>query len=358
MSTATNKPATLKDIANKANVSDVAVGRVLLGSGRSNVRVGKKTEERIRQIAKELNYRPNIFAQHLKGKASKIIGVVVDSDAPDSRFALLSEVERHVSKRNYRLMIGQTRGSLNRLQDYVGDFSMWRAAGMIWMAHDYPGNDMMGEALQDRILSEIPHVVFVDQPRFTRDDASYVHVDRADGVHQAVAHLVAGGRRHIGLIVIDSEARPIQERKQGYLKAHRDHTLEIDSARMGLIDSGEANVGYGDDHESRIASAARDMLGMTKVDAILAQNDVAAVYIIKECLRLGYRVPEDIGVVGFDNLPACVLVTPRITTIDKVPVEQARRTVDLVMNLIEYGTVPVEERQIVLKPKLIIRESA
>ena len=350
------KPVTLKDIAERANVSDVAVGRVLLGSGRSTVRVAKKTQQRIREIAEELNYRPNIFAQQLKGKATRIIGAVIDSDAPESRFTLLSEIERQASKRNFRLMVGQTRGSWKQLKDYVRDFSMWRIQGMIWMAHDYPGNDI-DEDIPKRIISELQHVVFVDRSRFPRADANYVHIDRADGIRQAVAHLIGKGKEHIGLILRENETQPIQERRDGYLKAHREHGLKIESARMYSITNGDVNVSCGDIEERRLLEAVKDLLSRTKVDAILAQNDIAAVYIIKACVRMGYRVPEDIAVIGFDNLPVSTLVAPKITTVDKICAEQARQTVSLLMHMIEHEEVPLEERQISLKPKLVVRES-
>ena len=347
-----SKPVRVVDIAREAGVSRVAAARVLLGSGGDHVRVSKATAETIRRIAKKLKYRPNIPARQLAGKRSHLIATIIDSYAPKLAYDLLADMERQAARKGYRFMVGQSHGELDHIREYASDFAARGVDGVVCISHNYPENE---HEIAD-MFARLENVVFVGKPASQDQDLCYVDTDIASGISQAVEHLFNKGRRRIGITLLDSEFVAIRERKRGYLEAHRRLGLPVKQERIYLLDAGKPGV-----DEKQTETAVRELVGQ-KVEAILAQNDIGAICVIRSCRRLGCRVPEDIAVVGFDNIqidniPITSLFEPGITTVDQNLAEVSQRAMEMLINLIEGKDLPVQDRHVVVKPSLVVRAS-
>jgi len=343
-----DKQITLQDVATAGGVSRASVSHVLLGSGGKSIRVGQETSERIRELAQQMGYRPNRTAQQLAGTRSFVIGAIIDSRSPAVYFDRLAEMEHHASERGYRLIVGQSRGELKQLEEYASDFSSRGVDGVICMTHRYPG---IAEQIAE-IYSRLPNVVFIGRAAIERNDLNCVTVDTAKGVSHAVAHLVEGGRKRIGLLLYTSDAPPILARADGYRAELLRLGFEVDE---DLI----ASVGSSADFEPEflndfVASMVRDR----KVDALIGTDDRMAVLAIKQLHRLGCSVPEDVAIVGHDNTELSRLYEPAITSIEQKNEVVAREAINLLMKLIERGELTAAERNIVVCPKLIVRDSS
>ncbi len=340
----------LTDIARRAGVSHVAVGSVLLGSGRGSVRVSKATSDKIRRIARQMNYQPNLAARQLKGKRSKLIGVIIDSYAPQVAFERLSAMERLANRRGYRFMVGQSHGEIEHIREYSDDFLSRGVDGVICVSHNYPDS---GEEIA-KIYSRFDNVVFVEKPAGDKHDTCYVEVDMIDGIKQAFNRLKETDKLPVGLLLADLSFPKSKERKQGFIKAYESEGIKCDENLIYVIGK------LGDDIESEYFDRAIDYLVLKQnVKSIIALNDIFAIHTINAITRRGLSVPKDIAVIGCDNIRFASMFNPALTTIDQKQEELSAIAVNMLLDMIEDDEIIVHTpRHIILKPKLVIRQSA
>ncbi len=341
----------LSDIARKTGVSTVAVAKVLHGTGGKNTRVGKETALRVKEVAKRMNYTPNLVAQRLAGKQSRIIGVVIDSCAPQVSFNRLSEMERSAASFGYRFMIGQSHDDVGGILKYFDDFTARGVDGVICITHNYPGQE-------NEIINRIgtfKNIVLIGKPETEGNNLPYVSVDIADGVIQAVDHILSIGKKCISLLIPHNQYRKIKERYRGYCLAMEKNNIPMDKNLVQVLDV-EVATGISFEH---VNSAVRKVVLGHNADAVLCSNDIVAAFALKSLRRLGLRVPEDVAVVGCDNLKLAEIVEPELTTIDQNSNELSRLAVNMLVDMIEGDdTAALEPKHVVLKPKLVIRKSA
>lgn len=345
MTVGTEKPVRLVDVARKAGVSRVAVARVLLGTGGVHVRVSDKTSQKIQRIAQRLGYRPNIMAQQLKGKRSGVIGVIIDSYAAQVQFESLSIMERQAAQQGYRFMVGQSHGEFERIAGYADDFVARGVDGVICISHGYPDK---GKQIA-QLFSRLPNVVFINRPAI--EDAHYVAVDTADGVRQSVEHLLQTGRQRIALMLSDRLYLSMQERRRGYLETLAAHGRPVDERRIWVAEQPQPTP-------ELLDSMIDDLLVRQKVDAIQATNDIWAVRLMKRLLARGIRVPDDVAIVGYDNLELAELSQPELTSIDQNVPQVSRLAVEMLLHLIEdHPADENAERSRLVRPRLVVRQS-
>ena len=160
----------LVDVAKRVGVSHAAVSSVLSVNRKGSIRVGKATSENIRRVAREMDYQPNIAARQLKGKRSHIVGVIIDSYAPQIAFDRLSEIEQSLNRYGYRLMVGQSHGDIKHLQQYAADFLSHGVDGVVCISHDYPDSG----AKVAGIYSRFKNIVFIGKPSGQEDKKCYI----------------------------------------------------------------------------------------------------------------------------------------------------------------------------------------
>lgn len=337
----------LADIAKMAGVSIPTVAKALHGTGGANTRVSEKTAKKIKSIARQMGYRPNLIARQLAGKKSQIIGVIIDSYAPQVAFNRLAEMERQAAKLGYRFMVGQSHGELDRILEYIEDFDARGVDGIICISHNYPA---IAEQIDEAIANTELKALFIGRPADKSANFSFVDIDIADGIIQAISHLVNRGKSSIGIILPKSEYPNITARYKGYIAGLNKNKLEYNEDLLADIpDTSIVKI------SSELIKPAIERLLAKQVDAIICSNDRVAVHVIKLLMKMGIRIPDQIAIVGYDNLEICEMITPELTSIDQNPRELARQAIDILIEQIERS--PTKPRHVTIKPNLIIRET-
>ena len=341
--------ATVYDVAAKAGVSFQLAAAVL--GGKKYAHASEATRKKIFEAARELGYRSNRVASTLAGGKSKIIGVLIDSRAPESMFRILAEIEQTADRLGYRILTAQAHDNPEKLLDSYYSLKQNGVDGIISFAHDYsPLNCHLDEVLKDD-----PKIVFVlEAPECP---CSSVDVDTAGAMQSAVAHLREQGYRKIALMLNKTDktaplARTGEQRIEGFAKA-------CPEGRILYISAHPANFSSLPQDIVGIKSACRKLIGDVlipqKFDAVIAQNDIFAAALMGQLLAEGIRIPRDFGIVGWDNLLYDELFPVPLTSV----ASDCNGIVESVMKiLIDKINGDPEPVRIKFPLKLMIRESS
>ena len=338
------KRPTLSDIAVAAAVSRSAAARVLLGTGGEHVRVSAVTRQRIEAAARRLRYAPNRQAQQLRGVSSKTIGVILDSLNLPVMSQRLFALEGVASRGGYRLVVGRTHGQAETLQEYVADFTGRAVEAVLCLFDLAPGRDERAKAC----FGKFRKVVFHGRPAWTGGYAVRVNTEAA--INDCVDHLIARGKKTLALALGNFASDEfMQLRRSAFIKRLAKH------GRKGLVwDAASADCNPSPDILDRgITSMVREC----RADAILASNDIWATRFMLQMQKDGLRVPEDVAVIGYDNLDIASVVSPALTTIDQCHDEYATTVLDLLLDVAAGRRIAADRRIRTIQPRLIIRES-
>lgn len=342
------RASTLQDVAAEAGVSRAAAGRVLLGTGGERIRVGEEAAERITAAAKRLNYTPNRSAQQLRGIAGRTIGVIVCSNNTPVMAERVFTLEAEAAARGYRLLVGRCQPQGEDLASYVEDFS-GRSVEAIFCLFDLaPGRD----ALLRKGLRSFGRVLFHGRPAW--QGGYCVRTDTAGAIATALAHLAASGKRRPALA--------LWNRGQDELMEVRNNAFIEGCAALKLGRAAQRRVW---DAASETVTPARELLDAgieamvrhNRADAILASNDIWAVRIIQKLKEYGLRVPEDVSVIGHDNLDIGTVIEPQLTTIDPDHAAYAQAAMALLLRIAAGEPVPKAQRTVTVPSRLLVRGS-
>ena len=332
---------TSRDIAEIAGVSQATVSRAL----RNSPLVRKETRERVQQIARELNYFVNRNAAGLRTQQSNTIALLLfdETEGEDAQInpfflSMLGYITRAASGLGYDVLI-----SMQQLTDdwHIEYQASNRADGLILLGYgDYLTYHEKIEALaraNTRFMIWGP--IIDDQPGHS------ISCDNVDGGDQATRHLLGLGRQRIAFLGSTSQRSPeLAARYDGYCKALLDAGLEPDD---GLKVDAMSSEGEG--YRAALDLLSRDV----EFDAIFAVTDVIAIDAMRALEDNGYTIPDDIAVVGFDDISLAGHVTPALTTVRQDIRQAAEGLVHGIVGLIEGE--PVESTQ--MAPRLIVRAS-
>lgn len=338
-----NGNARLIDVAERAGVSRAVVGRVLLGTGAGQVRVGAKKAEVIRKVAAEMNFQPDAVAQMLAGKKSRMVGVLIDNHAPSSKLSVLSAIERRLSKYGVRMAVGQSHDDHAALREYISDFSSRRMDAFICIAHEYPEFDIYED------LRNTDNVVFLGRPKHdVVSGASYVDHDVEKGMELAVRRLA---ERDVTRIAVMRSSLKFSQ------NIRRMASYERTLSTLGLRRDPDLIHEYsGEPSDEKLEAAVDALVSVGRAEGVVVGNDEWALHFIKHLKRRGIRVPDDVAVVGFDNSPVGLMVDPELTTVDFKCVEQGELVASIVLSMIDGGDLPLPARTTV-EPELVVRSS-
>lgn len=328
--------ATLREVAELAGVSLKTVTNVV--HGRANVR--ESTRDRVLAAIEEVGYHPNLSARNLAlGRAGTIALVVPQLDMP--YFASLAMHVLEVAEQaGWFVLIVQTRGDAEVERNLLRGAFPQRLDGVV-----FDPLHVTAQEIRDRV-DPTPLVLIGEKPY--RGLADHVAIDNAAAARTAVDHLVATGRRRIGMIGASFTATE-DDRRDGYLDGVRAHGLSWQPAWVRPVG---ANTG----EEGALATAALlDEAGDDRPDALFCATDWLALGAIRELTIRGLRVPDDVAVVGFDDIPYGRVSTPTLTTIASARDEIARAAVE---SLERQQRGPTEPREIEAGFSLVVRESS
>ena len=332
---------TSRDIADIAGVSQATVSRAL----RNSPLVRKETRDRIHEIARELNYFVNRNAAGLRTHQSNTIALLLFDDAgeTDTRMnlflmSLLDNIMRYAAKLGYDVLV-----SLQQLHDdwHIEYQASHRADGLILLGYgDYiEYREKLAALANANTRFMIWGPLVKDQPGHS------FGCDNENGGYQATRHLLDLGRKNIAFIGSTSKRSPEHDaRHAGYARALREAGMDADAALKFSADNSE--------HQGQ--HAAQQLLASGQsFDAIFAGTDLIAIGAMRALRDAGQRVPEEISVVGFDDMPLAAYVSPGLTTVQQNSQAGAEGLVNGIVGLIKGE--PVEST--LMAPRLIVRGS-
>lgn len=335
-----NNP-TSRDIADLAGVSQATVSRALRGSPL----VRKETRDRIQQIARELHYFVNRNAAGLRTHQSNTIALLLfdDAEGTDRRMnlfflSMLDNITRSAATLGYDVLV-----SLQQQTDdwHIEYQASHRADGLILLGYgDYAD---YREKLAALAAANTRFIIW--GPLDERMPGNSFGCDNEDGGYQATRHLLGLGRKSIAYIGRKQSRSPEhQSRYAGYAKALRDAHIEPDESLRVPADNSES-LGY---------SAVQKLLESgASFDAIFAVTDLIAIGAMRALADNGIAVPNDVSVVGFDDMPLAAYVSPALTTVQQNAQMAGEGLVEGIVTMIQGH--PVESR--LMAPKLIVRDS-
>jgi DNA-binding LacI/PurR family transcriptional regulator len=303
----------IKDIARLAGVSPSTVSRALAGSER----ISAATRQRVQTIAKELGYTPSQAARSLVTGASQSIAIVAPSLADPFLAAVLAGIERESLAAGYHLVVASTAGDAGREIEGVRMVLGQQPDGLIVLS------SRAGKAYQQVLPGlDIP-VAFVnsDQPG---EQVFSIATDNEHGGWLATRHLLDLGHHRIAYLGGPPQGRSQQARAAGYRRALHEARLSFD---LGQVLPGDGSIAAGRRALAEIAAQPPSQ----RPTAVFCYNDLSALGLLAEAHRLGLRLPEQLSVVGFDNVPYAELSLPSLTTIDQRKEELGRLAVSTLL---------------------------
>lgn len=331
--------ATLREVAQKAEVSITTVSRVINNPDK----VSKDTLERVRKTMRVLDYNPSRVAQRLRGSKkgkSKMLGLII----PDIQNPFYSDIVRGIEDvaygNDYAVILCNSDENPEKERFYLNVLHSESVDGVI-----LPPIHQYGKIVEEITDLGIP-LICIDR-KFSKKSVDTVVVNNEEGAYAAVSHLIEKGHKRISIITSLTKFSSFQERKQGYRKALEDHNIEYDEDLVKVADP-------------RSSEDARkitlDLLSSGEApSALFVTNNLMGLGTLKAIRELGLQIPQDISIVMFDDMPWATITSPPLTTVKQPGYEMGRRAGELFFQRIEdLDRQPV---QVTMETELIIRES-
>lgn len=325
----------IRDVAKLAGVSNATVSRVINGSGL----VTPETTRRIQEVIRELKFVPNQSAVLLKGGKSRIYGVIIPDITNPFFLEMVKIFEGLLFEHDLELLLANTDFRPSRTQRSIHRMLLRRVDGLAFM-----GPEHEAATLNSLVHNRIP-VVTTGHHR-TAPGISDIVVDFHDGMAQIVKHLKELGHRNVGYIGGTEGLATSRDRRDSFLDAVVKHGL---SSREGWIVEGDYKISGGSDGMEAILSQEE------MPTAVIAVNDVTAIGALRKAHERGLRIPEDISVVGCDDIEVSDMVYPPLTTVRI----SRRQYAEILFEALQWGTKNLSEpgRVLSLPTKLVVRQS-
>jgi LacI family transcriptional regulator len=328
---------TLEEIAKLSNVSRSTVSRVI----NNDPHVRSTTREKVMAVVHQTNYRPNLAARSLATANTQILGLVVPAGVGvafgDPFFPLFVEgVAAACTETDHLVMLWLADTDYERRM--IGQIvSNGLLEGLIVSSMYLP------DPMLDSIINSALPFVLIGQP-LNRPEMNYVEVENRNGAREIITYLLHLGCRKIATITGPLSSPPGFYRKEGYLDALRARSVPVDPSLIVEADFTEADGYY-----------AMQRLIPYRPEAVFGASDMIAIGAMRALREAGLRVPEDIAVVGFDDIPAAAHTQPPLTTVHQPTRRMGKIAVEMLIDLIEHPGN--NQHHVVLPTELIIRES-
>ena len=330
-------PVTLKELGARARVHPSTVSRV--ANHDPSLRIAPITRQRIEALLRETEYRPNGVARGLKLRQTLVLAVVIPDITNPFFAALFRGGEDGASPRGYNVLLCNTDGSPQRQRSHLQSLHARRVDGVI----------LASSFLKDPTVRWLRHqgIPYVLVNRFSDEDHDpFVGSDDLVGGRIATSHLAELGHRRIGHLAGKPTVSTGVMRRRGYLAALAERGLTADPRLV--IESGYTEEGG--------TQAAERLLALDdRPTAIFAVTDMTAVGAFGAARRMGLRVPEDIAIVGYNDIPLASRMMPALTTV-RVPIHEfGSAAARVLLDQIDSGQPT--RRRVIFNPELIVRGS-
>ena len=307
--------ATIVDVARLAGVTPTTVSRVINNRGY----ISEKTKKRVQEAMDELGYQPNEIARSLTKQKSNTIGVIVPHISHPYFAKLISNLENEAAKKDYKIILCNSKEKAEKEKQYLDMCKSNRVAGIIICSGNFESNKIN--------TGGIP-VVLLEK-----------------NFEEGKLGIECGCKKILHLSGVIDEEMPADNREKAFIDVCSKNEIEYFIKKYDIDTYNQMN------YYDYIKAALNEIEG---VDGIFASSDLIAAQVIQVCNEIKIRIPEDIKLVGFDDVDISQLTTPRITTVHQPIKEMARLSIGLIDA--KYNNIEVNEKTI-LSIKLIIRES-
>lgn len=345
---AKSKRVTIKQVAEEAGVSTQTISRVV----NNRPDVSPETRRRVKQAIEKLGYRPDTIARSLIQGRTQTLGVIAYGLEYFGPSQTLGGIDQEANKIGYSLRFSL----LHRLDEASVRKHLWammshRVDGVIWAVPDHgDGREwVMAEAAE----LPVPIVLLTTE---ARPGISTVAVDNLTGGRLATEHLLEQGYRRIGLITGPQYWWEARQRARGWRMALQAAGVEVPEH---LVAEGDWTAASGEHNAYHLFDQS------PAPDALFVSNDQMALGVLRAAQQAGLRVPDDLGIVGFDDIPEAAYFFPPLTTVrqqifdlGRYAVKELQRRIELPRQRERDGEVEVKPENLILPPKLIVRKSS
>lgn len=333
------KRVSLKDIARLAGVSPSTVSFVLNGKAKQ-MRISNTLAEKIIQVARKEGYHPNQVAVSLRTGKSHMLGLIVESMSGNFFASFARVIEEEAATHGYKVVYCSTENQQQKAHELIGILGHQQVDGYI--VTPSPG---MEEDI--RTLAETKKPVVLMDSYFPGIDVPHVLVNNYEGVSRGMEHLIEKGHRRIGFVTVDLNLVQMEERLKGYRDSIEKHNIPAD-------DSYVLYVGYDAEKEKTIQQISDFITGQPDLDAIFFATNYLGLLGLESIHRLGYKLPDDLAMISFDDHDVFRFYPPGITCIRQPVEEIAKMALELLMD--QLGKSKVEgSNKIEISPFLVVR---
>jgi LacI family transcriptional regulator len=327
--------STIKEVAELAGVSSATVSHVINGTRF----VSEAVREQVLQAMNSLNYQPNALARSLRSGHTHTLGLILPDSANPFFAEMGHSIEMAAFEAGYSVIFCNTENDIERESFYLDVLTKKQVDGIIFVS---TGENK--ESLKKLIELKIPTVVLDRDLAGMQMD--FVQADNLQGGYLATRYLISLGHKRIGCIAGSPKVAAGSQRMTGYQKACEEFSIPVDG---NLVAYGEFNPVSGWELGLRMLSQK------DRPTAIFVSNDMMAIGVLRAAAELSISVPNDLAIVGFDDIELASYTIPPLTTIKQPKVEMGKATLDLILRRISDELA--EPKRIVLPVSLVIRSS-
>lgn len=336
---------TIKEIAEKSGVAVSTVSKVL-NNRADEFNIGEETKSRIFKVSTDLNYFPNIFAKRLTTKKSNTIGILSVDITDDYCPRIIKGIEGIIDSAGYDLILSDGENNEDRMRNCLKSFFRKRVSGVLIL-----GNNIN---LPDEVILEFREkfkALAIIGRNLSSKGIMSIKAELTKGEFLAAEYLIKLGHKNIGILCGPSQFVGAQQRLDGYKMALEQYDIPYN----------EDNVVEEMPLESRPESGYMAMQKLLvreeRCTAVLTFDDLSAFGAIRAIEEKGLNVPEDISVIGFDDIPAAAYYNPPLTTVRQPTREMGIKAATLLLKLISGEDKNNYPNPLILQPELILRNS-
>jgi len=328
------RPARVRTVKEIAAIAEVSVATVSRALQRPEL-VSEETRLRIHEVVRRLGYTPNALARNLRTARTRLIIALLPDIANPFFSEVIRGIEQVAYEKGYSVLLGETQSSLVREQAYADMVAARQADGIITMFHRVPAIPMDGR------------LPLVNACEYVKDSAiSSVYVDNVGAAAAAVEYLVTLGHRDIAFIAGPGSSPICVDREEGYRLALKRAKIVADPALTAI---GDFSIEAGERAVEMFLSQGRSF------SAVFCSNDEMAIGAMRALTAAGLRIPEDVSVVGFDDIRFSRYTSPPLTTVSQPKNALGREAMTMLIEILNDPQVPPRKR--VLSADLVVRGS-
>ncbi|WP_152655916.1 LacI family DNA-binding transcriptional regulator [Oceanobacillus sp. CFH 90083] len=325
--------ANIQEVAKQAGVSIATVSRVLNNTSK----VSEKTRFKVEKAIQELNYAPSMLGRNLRNSESRLLLVLIHTFSNPYYTEIITGIEDYAIENNYNILLCETDDNLQREDIFLNMVRNKLADGII----------SMNPTVHVDKLKELAnsHSIVLCSDYYEDADIPYIAIDNTIAAYRAVKYLITMGNNKIGLINFNENLLYAKQRRIGFENALNEFQLPICDEWIHHSD--------GLTFQDGVEAMRRMLRSKNRPTAVFAISDTLAIGALKELHAQGIKVPQEMAIIGFDNIAFSSMTTPTLTTVSQPKYQMGYRSAKMVIDHIQGLTI----ENVIMDYELIIRES-